>query len=179
MKPIEQGELYQHLSGFLKKKGVELHEGPYPGRLEQVCRLLTETINATQGTLERARKGVDRGFEQVRQVLKKKRSGGSKSGSVVSAAMEAGRNRSASGEGEAASGEGEAARAERKAGSGKGKAGSAKLEGVSGKRGAVRSKVKVAKPKREKKKVAAVPSGVKKGKKKAVSAKRKGLRAEG
>ncbi|MGA1238229.1 MAG: hypothetical protein ACO34E_15360, partial [Limisphaerales bacterium] len=97
MKPIEQGELYQHLSGFLKKKGVELHEGPYPGRIEQVCRLLTETINATQGTLERARKGMDRGFEQVCQVLKKKRPGGSKSGSVVSAAVEVERGQAAGG----------------------------------------------------------------------------------
>ena len=73
MKPIKKGELYRHLSEFLRKKGVELHKGPYPGRIEQVCRLLSETINATQGTLDRARKGMDQGLKQMRQALKKKR----------------------------------------------------------------------------------------------------------
>jgi hypothetical protein len=72
MKKINKGELYLHLSDFLKKKGVELHKGPYPGRIEHVCRLLTETINATQTTLGRARDGMDRGLQQVRQALKKK-----------------------------------------------------------------------------------------------------------
>ncbi len=147
MKPIEQGELYQHLSGFLKKKGVELHEGPYPGRIEQVCRLLTETINATQGTLERARKGMDRGFEQVCQVLKKKRPGGSKSGSVVSAAVEVERGQAAGG-GAVKSGEGRVR---------------------SAKSSRVKPKVKVAKPKRSVKKAAAGRESVRKGKKKAAA----------
>lgn len=158
MKPIEQGELYQHLSGFLKKKGVELHEGPYPGRLEQVCRLLTETINATQGTLERAKKGVDRGFEQVRQVLQKKRGGKGAGGSTVSAAMEAERS---------------AVSAKREGVSGKRRSQSAERREQNGKRSA--AKAKVAKPKRAKKKVA----GVRSAKRQAVRGKREGKAASG
>jgi hypothetical protein len=71
MKAIKKGELYEHLSEFLKRKGVELHKGPYPGRIEQVCSLLTTTINATQATLGRARDGMDRGLQQVRHALRK------------------------------------------------------------------------------------------------------------
>jgi len=85
MKKIKKGELYQHLNDFLKKKGVELHKGPYPGRLEQVCRLLTETINATQTTLGRAKDGMDQGLQQVRRALKRKRPGPAKKASPFAA----------------------------------------------------------------------------------------------
>ena len=72
MKQIKKDELYQHLSEFLKRKGIELHKGPYPGRIEQGCRILTDTINATQRTLERARKEMDHRLGRMRQALKKK-----------------------------------------------------------------------------------------------------------
>jgi len=72
MKPIEKNELYQHVNQFLKKKGVEVKEGPYAKQLEKSCGLLTDAINLTQKGMERAKTEIDKRLEQVRQVIHEK-----------------------------------------------------------------------------------------------------------
>lgn len=72
MKKIKKGELYRHLSEFLQQKGIELHQGSYTGRIQQGCRILSDAINATQTTVDRAKKGMDRGLQEMRRVLRKK-----------------------------------------------------------------------------------------------------------
>ncbi len=72
MSKINQDELFQHLSGFLKSKGIELQEGSYSTRIRKGCGLLTETINLTQETLGRAKSQVDAKLERMRQVIHEK-----------------------------------------------------------------------------------------------------------
>jgi len=72
MKAIEKGEIYQHLSGFLKNKGIELTEGSYSKKIEKSCGLLAETINLSQKGLERAKQGIDEKLDQVRQAIHEK-----------------------------------------------------------------------------------------------------------
>lgn len=66
MKKIEKDELYEHLRGFLKSKGVALDSGTYTQRIHQGCDLLTEAINATQTTVARAKAEVDKKLDQLR-----------------------------------------------------------------------------------------------------------------
>ena len=72
MKQIEKGEIYQHLSGFLKSKGIELTEGSYSRKIEKSCGLLAETINLSQQGLERAKKEIDEKLDKVRRVIHEK-----------------------------------------------------------------------------------------------------------
>ncbi len=72
MKPIEKDELYAHLSGFLKNKGVELKEGPYTKGIHAGCSLLADAINLSQAGLQRARDGVAKQINEVRQVIHEK-----------------------------------------------------------------------------------------------------------
>ena len=72
MKQIEKGEIFQHLSGFLKSKGIVLNEGSYASKIEKSCHLLTETINVSQQGLERAKQGIDQRLDKVRQVIHEK-----------------------------------------------------------------------------------------------------------
>ena len=72
MKPIQKGEIYQHLSGFLKSKGVELTAGSYSRKIEKSCGLLTETINLSQKGLEKAKQGLDKELDKVRQAIHEK-----------------------------------------------------------------------------------------------------------
>jgi hypothetical protein len=72
MKPIEKHELYQNLSGFLKTKGIELKEGSYAHGIQKSCGLLADAINIGQEGFERAKVGIDRKLEQVRQVIHEK-----------------------------------------------------------------------------------------------------------
>jgi|ERR1051325_8370263 hypothetical protein len=69
MKKIEQDELYEHVRGFLKSKGIALDSGSYAHRIQQGCNLLADAINATQKTVNRARAEVDKKLDQLRQSI--------------------------------------------------------------------------------------------------------------
>lgn len=72
MNQINQAELYEHLSGFLKAKGIELKRGSYTQRIQRGCTLLSDAINLSQKGLERAKAGVDKKLDQMRQVIHEK-----------------------------------------------------------------------------------------------------------
>ena len=72
MKPIQKDELYVHLSSFLKKKGVELKEGPYTKGIHAGCSLLADAINLSQAGIQRARDEVAKQINEVRQVIHEK-----------------------------------------------------------------------------------------------------------
>lgn len=72
MKPIQKDELYQNLSEFLKGKGVELKEGAYTKGIHAGCSLLADAINLSQAGFERAKAGLDKRLDQVRQVIHEK-----------------------------------------------------------------------------------------------------------
>jgi len=69
MKKIEKDELYEHLRGFLKSKGIALDSGTYTQRIHQGCNLLAETINAAQTTVARARAEADKRLDELRQSI--------------------------------------------------------------------------------------------------------------
>src|SRR5262245_6278994 len=72
MKPIQKDELYQNLSEFLKGKGIELKEGAYTKGIHAGCSLLADAINLSQTGFERAKAGLERRVDQVRQVIHEK-----------------------------------------------------------------------------------------------------------
>ena len=69
MKRIEKDELYEHLSQFLQKKGIDLKEGSYTNFIHNGCKVLAEAVNLSQYGLERARKGLSQRLDQVRQAI--------------------------------------------------------------------------------------------------------------
>jgi hypothetical protein len=69
MKTVDHNELYQHLSGFLNAKGIELKEGTYPQRIRQGCNLLADIINTTQKTVRQAKVQVNRKLDGLRQTI--------------------------------------------------------------------------------------------------------------
>ncbi len=71
MKPIQKNELYQHLSGFLKSRGVHLQDGSYTEGIKKGCGLLTEAINVSQKGLHRAKDGLNDTLDQMRQTIHK------------------------------------------------------------------------------------------------------------
>ena len=72
MKPIQKQELYDHVSEFLKTKGIELKEGTYPRGIQASCSLLADVINMSQKGLTRAKTEIDKSVERVRQVIHEK-----------------------------------------------------------------------------------------------------------
>lgn len=72
MKKINEGELFGHLSGFLKAKGIELKEGTYTKHIEQGCSLLSSAINVSQKGLKRAQAEAAKKIEKMRQVIHEK-----------------------------------------------------------------------------------------------------------
>jgi len=72
MKPINKDELYEHLSGFLKAKGIEMKEGSYTQRLQKGCNLLADAVNLGQKGLQKAKSEIDRKLDQMRQVIHEK-----------------------------------------------------------------------------------------------------------
>jgi hypothetical protein len=72
MKRIDKQELYQHLSGFLKSKGIELTEGSYAVGIKKSCFFLADAINLSQQGLERARTEVDKNVDKLRQAIHEK-----------------------------------------------------------------------------------------------------------
>ena len=72
MKRIDKQELYQHLSGFLRNKGIELTEGSYAVGIKKSCFFLADAINLSQQGLERARTEVDKNVDRLRHVIHEK-----------------------------------------------------------------------------------------------------------
>jgi len=72
MTPIDKSELYDHLSGFLKNKGIELKEGSYANGIQKGCALLTDAINLSQKGIKRAKVEIDDKLDRMRQVIHEK-----------------------------------------------------------------------------------------------------------
>lgn len=72
MKPLNQDDLYHNLRGFLKAKGIELQEGSYARGIQKSCSLLTDAINLGHQGLDRAKVGIDKKLDQMRQVIHEK-----------------------------------------------------------------------------------------------------------
>jgi hypothetical protein len=72
MNPIRKDELYDNISEFLKNKGIELKEGSYTKGIHAGCSLLADAINLSQTGLERAKTGIEKKLDQVRQVIHNK-----------------------------------------------------------------------------------------------------------
>lgn len=72
MKPIEQNEMYEHLSQFLRSRGIDMKEGTYTRRIQKGCSLLTDAVNLTQQGMSRAKTEIDKRLEQMRQVIHEK-----------------------------------------------------------------------------------------------------------
>jgi hypothetical protein len=72
MKTIEKSELYEHVTGFLKSKGVELKSGSYANSIQAGCSLLADAINLSQQGISRAKAGLDTKLDQMRQVIHEK-----------------------------------------------------------------------------------------------------------
>jgi len=69
MKPINKDELYEHLNRFLQTKGIELKEGSYAKGIQKGFSLLTDAINLSQKGIQRAKAGIDKKVDQMRQVI--------------------------------------------------------------------------------------------------------------
>src|SRR4051812_31925638 len=69
MKPIEKDELYDHVTGFLKNRGIEMKEGTYTKGILKGCTLLADAINLSQSGLELARTEIEKKMDQMRQVI--------------------------------------------------------------------------------------------------------------
>lgn len=72
MQPLKQNEVFKHLSGFLKNKGIELTQGSYSQGIQKSCSLLTDAINLGQRGFGKAKLEVDAKLDQMRQVIHKK-----------------------------------------------------------------------------------------------------------
>ncbi len=69
MKPIAKNELYEHLSGFLKGRGIHLGAGSYADGIQKGCSLLTDAINVGQKGIKRAKVGINESLDQMRQAI--------------------------------------------------------------------------------------------------------------
>jgi hypothetical protein len=72
MKPIEKDELFNHVSQFLKNKGIEFKEGSYAQGIQKSCGILTDAINLGQQGIRQAKAGIDKKLDQMRQVIHEK-----------------------------------------------------------------------------------------------------------
>ena len=75
MKPIDKDELYEHLSGFLKNRGVEIKPGTATKGIQTGCTFLAEAINRSQAGIQLARAEVEKKLEQMRQTVDEKLQG--------------------------------------------------------------------------------------------------------
>ena len=69
MKPIEKDELYEHVSQFLKAKGIEMKDGSYPRGIQKGCSILADAINLSQKGITQAKAQIDKNLERMRQVI--------------------------------------------------------------------------------------------------------------
>ena len=91
MKPIQKDELYEHVSQFLKAKGIEMQEGSYPKGIQKGCSILADAINLSQKGISQAKDQIDKNLDRMRQVIHEK--------TAPKTAQPAGRSSKASGAG--------------------------------------------------------------------------------
>ena len=72
MKPIQKDELYEHVSQFLKAKGIEMKEGSYPKNIQKGCSVLADAINLSQKGISQAKEKIDENLDRMRQVIHEK-----------------------------------------------------------------------------------------------------------
>lgn len=73
MKKLKKDDIFKHLDQFLKDRGIGvIDEGPLGNRLKTGCRILTDAINQTQSSLDRARDGMDEGLDKMRAIIHQK-----------------------------------------------------------------------------------------------------------
>ncbi|MCX6927078.1 MAG: hypothetical protein NT154_28310 [Verrucomicrobia bacterium] len=72
MNPIQKEELYDHLSQFLKAKGVEMKDGSYPKAVQKGCSILADAINLSQKGITQAKVQIDKNLDRMRQVIHEK-----------------------------------------------------------------------------------------------------------
>jgi hypothetical protein len=72
MKPIQKDELYEHLSQFLKAKGVEMKDGSYPKAIQKGCSILADAINLSQKGITKAKVQIDKNLDRMRQAIHEK-----------------------------------------------------------------------------------------------------------
>ncbi|NLH75172.1 MAG: hypothetical protein GX456_19175 [Verrucomicrobia bacterium] len=72
MKTIKKNELFDHMSGFLKERGIELKEGSYTDRIRRGCELLADVINCTERGIAEAAAQMDQGLERMRDIIHRK-----------------------------------------------------------------------------------------------------------
>ncbi len=72
MKHIQKEELYAHVSGFLKTKGIELKEGSYTNFIHNGCKVLAEAINLSQQGVQRAKSGLNEKLDEMREIIHRK-----------------------------------------------------------------------------------------------------------
>jgi hypothetical protein len=66
MNEINKEEMFGNLKSFLKAKGIELQEGAYTRRIQKGCEILTDSVNLSQRTFDRAKTAMDKGLEQLK-----------------------------------------------------------------------------------------------------------------
>ena len=69
MKPINKDEIYEHLSSFLRSRGIELKDGSYVRGIQQTCNFLTDSINFGQEGMQRAKVEFEKSLDRMRQVI--------------------------------------------------------------------------------------------------------------
>src|SRR5579862_7351951 len=72
MNRIDKDELFGHVSGYLKAKGVQLQDGPYTRTVQKGCHLLAESINLSRQAMERAKAELERTLEEARRIIHQK-----------------------------------------------------------------------------------------------------------
>ena len=74
MKTIQKDELYEHVSQFLKAKGIEMKEGSYPKGIQKGCSILADAINLSQKGISQAKEQIEKNLDRMRQVIHEKTS---------------------------------------------------------------------------------------------------------
>ncbi len=69
MKKIEENELYENFSHFLKGKGVELKTGSYARILQRGCSFLTDAVNFGQQGVHTVGTELNEKLDQLRQCV--------------------------------------------------------------------------------------------------------------
>jgi hypothetical protein len=72
MKPLAENELFESVSGFLKTRGIELKDGSYVQGIRRGCSLLSDAINVGQQGIEKAKDGLDKKLDELRQTIHEK-----------------------------------------------------------------------------------------------------------
>jgi hypothetical protein len=103
MNEINKEEMFGHLKGFLKSKGIEIREGAYVEGIRKGCEILTETVNLSQRALERAKDAMEQGLDPVRETFHERTGSRGKTGNTPKASSAGTKKRPQQGAGNAAS----------------------------------------------------------------------------